>query len=58
MYCYPDTKKVGSQVPTNAIQVLGLKAILLTLGGNIVGVALLHQAYDVLCNGVHETNHL
>ena len=27
VYYYLDTKKVGSQVPTNAIQVLGLKAI-------------------------------
>ena len=43
MYYYPDTKKVGIQVPTNAIQVLGLKAILLTLG-RIAGVASLHQA--------------
>ena len=43
MYCYPDTEKVGSQVPTNAIQVLGLKAILLTLG-RIAGLASLHQA--------------
>ena len=43
LYCYLDTKKVGSQVPTNAIQVLGLKAILLTLG-RIAGLASLHQA--------------
>ena len=43
VYCYPDTEKVGIQVPTNAIQVLGLKAILLTLG-RIVGLASLHQA--------------
>ena len=43
VYCYPDTEKVGSQVPTNAIQVLGLKAILLTLG-RIAGLASLHQA--------------
>ena len=43
MYCYPDTEKVGSQVPTNAIQVLGLKAILLTLG-RITGLVSLHQA--------------
>ena len=43
MYCYPDTKKVGSQIPTNAIQVLVLKAILLTRG-RIVGLASLHQA--------------
>ena len=32
VYYYPDIEKVGSQVPTNAIQVLGLKAILLVLG--------------------------
>ena len=43
VYCYRDTEKVGSQVPTNAIQVLGLKAILLTLG-RISGLASLHQA--------------
>ena len=43
VYCYLDTEKVGSQVPTNAIQVMGLKAILLTLGG-IAGLASLHQA--------------
>ena len=43
VYCYPNTEKVGSQVPTNAIQVLGLKAILLTLG-RIAGLASLHQA--------------
>ena len=54
MYCYPDTEKVGSQVPTNAIQLLGLKAILLTLG-KIAGLASLHQAswplmfYEVEC---------
>ena len=43
VYCYPDMEKVGSQIPTNSIQVLGLKAILLTLG-RIVGLASLHQA--------------
>ena len=43
VYCYLDTNKVGSEVPTNAIQVLGLKAILLTLG-RIAGLASLHQA--------------
>ena len=32
VYCYPDMEKVGSQIPTNSIQVMGLKAILLTLG--------------------------
>ena len=43
MYCYPNMEKVGSQIPTNSIQVLGLKAILLTLG-RIAGLASLHQA--------------
>ena len=43
VYFYLDTEKVGSQVPTNAIQVLGLKAILLKLG-RIAGLASLHQA--------------
>ena len=43
MYYYPDTEKMESQVPTNAIQVLGLKAILLMLG-RIAGLASLHQA--------------
>ena len=43
VYCYPDTEKVGRQVPTKSIQVLGLKAILLTLG-RIAGLASLHQA--------------
>ena len=43
VYFYPDIKKVGSQVPTNAIQVLGLKAILLTLG-RIASLESLHQA--------------
>ena len=43
VYCYPYTENVGSQVPTNTIQVLGLKAILLTLG-RIAGLASLHQA--------------
>ena len=47
VYCYPDTEKVGSQVPTNSIQVLGLKAILLTLG-RIAGLASLHQASRLL----------
>ena len=41
VYCYPDKEKVGSQIPTNSIQVLGLKAILLTLG-RIAGLASLH----------------
>ena len=43
VYCYPDIEKVGIQVPTNSIQVLGLKAILLTLG-RIAGLGSLHQA--------------
>ena len=43
MYCYSDTEKVRSQIPTNSIQVLGLKAILLTVG-RIAGIASLHQA--------------
>ena len=38
VYYFPDTKKVGSQVPTNTIQVLGLNPILLTLG-RIAGLA-------------------
>ena len=42
VYYYPNTKKVGSQVPTNSIQALGLKAILLTLV-RIAGLASLHQ---------------
>ena len=43
MYYFSDMKKVGSQISTNSIQVLGLKAILLALG-RIVGLASLHQA--------------
>ena len=43
VYYYLDIEKVGSQIPTNSIQVLGLKAILLTLG-RIAGLASLHQA--------------
>ena len=42
VYCYPDIEKVRSQIPTNSIQVLGLKAILLTLS-RIAGLASLHQ---------------
>ena len=38
VYFYPDTETVGSQVPTNSIWVMGLKAILLTLG-RIAGLA-------------------
>ena len=43
VYYFLDMKKVGSQIPTNSIQVLGLKAILLELS-RIVGLASLHQA--------------
>ena len=43
VYYYSNTNNVGSQIPTNSIQVLGLKAILLTLG-RIAGLASLHQA--------------
>ena len=32
VYYFPETKKVGSQISTNSIQILGLKAILLALG--------------------------
>ena len=41
VYYYPDTEKVGSQILTNSIHVLVLKAILLTLG-RIAGLASLH----------------
>ena len=41
VYCFPDTEKVGSQIPTNSIEVLGLNAILLALG-RIAGLASLH----------------
>ena len=43
VYCFPDMEKVGSQISINAIQILGLKAILLALG-RIAGLASLHQA--------------
>ena len=43
LYCYPDTEMVGSQIPTNSIQVLGLKSILVTLD-RIAWLASLHQA--------------
>ena len=43
VYFFLDTKKVGSQIPTNTIQILGLKSILLALG-RIAGLASLHQA--------------
>ena len=41
VYYFPDTKKVGSQILKNSIQVLGLKAILLAFS-KIVGLASLH----------------
>ena len=43
VYYFSDTEMVGSQILTNSIHVLGLKAILLALG-RIVGIASLHQA--------------
>ena len=43
VYFFPETKKVGSQILKNLIQVLGLKAILLALG-RIARLASLHQA--------------
>ena len=46
VYCYPDMKNVGSQIPTNSIQVLGLKAILLTLG-RIAGLASLTRPHGL-----------
>ena len=47
VYYFLDTKKVGSQILTNSIQVLGLKAIILALG-RIVGLDSLHQASQPL----------
>ena len=41
VYCFPGTKNIGSQIPTNPIQVLGLKTILLELV-RITGLASLH----------------
>ena len=43
VYYFLKTKKVGSQIPTKSIQILGLKAILLELG-RIAWLASLHQA--------------
>ena len=43
VYCVQDTEKVRSQIPTNAIQNLELKSILLALGW-IAGLEFLHQA--------------
>ena len=47
VYYFSDTEKVGSEIPTNSIQVLVLKAILLALD-RIVGLASLHQASQPL----------
>ena len=47
VYCLPDTKRVGSQIPMNSIQNLGMKAILLVLG-RIVGLPSLHQEFRPL----------
>ena len=47
VYCFSDMQKVGSQIPTKSIQVLGLKAILLVLS-KIVGLDSLHQASQPL----------
>ena len=47
VYYYPDTEKVGSQIQTNSIHVLGLKDILLTLD-MIADLASLHQASQPL----------
>ena len=47
VYYFSDMEKVGSQIPTNSIQVLGLKAILLALS-RIAGLASLHQASRTL----------
>ena len=41
VYCLSNTEKVGSQILTNAIHILGLKAIPLALG-RIAGLASLH----------------
>ena len=43
MYFLPNTEKVGSEIPTNSVQNLGLKSILLALG-RIAGLASLQQA--------------
>ena len=41
VYCLSDVENVGIQIPTNSIQVLGVKAILLELG-RIFRLASLH----------------
>ena len=43
VYYLPNIEKVGSQILTKSIQILGLKAILLALG-KIAGLDSLHQA--------------
>ena len=54
LYYLPDIEKVGSQIPTNTVQNLGLKAILLALG-RIACLDSLHHAswpmmfYAVVC---------
>ena len=47
VYYFLDMENVGGQIPTNSIQVLGLKAILLALH-KIAGLASLHQASQPL----------
>ena len=47
VYYFSDMEKVGSQILTNLIQVLGLKAILLALN-RIAGLDSLHQASQPL----------
>ena len=43
VYYFPDMEKVGSQISTKSIQVLGMKAILWALG-RMASLASLHQA--------------
>ena len=43
VYCFPKMEKVGSQISTKSIWILGLKAILLALG-RIARLSSLHQA--------------
>ena len=43
VYYFSEMEKFGSQIPTNSIHILGLKAILLALG-RIAGLDSLHQA--------------
>ena len=43
VYYFPETKKVGSQILTNSIHILGWKAILLALG-RIMELDSVHQA--------------